>query len=494
MDYIGVLGYYPLTNRNNPTVEELKSAWVERGWLVLLENLSKKYQKPIIISEIGYLSSDGINTDPPYHQKFAQAPLDLQEQADCYQAAFEVLWGKPWLKGIFWWQWFANPVWWPGGPTSKTEEINGKPAEEVLRKFYLSQPSTPASTPTPTPVPTTPPSLPPLDAFMKGMAFSDWAWDIMPRPPKYGPLYYSPQADASLKSLAATGASWISLLVNGTQESFRSTKITRDEYITASDEALRHVIDLAHSLGMRVILHPALFSLPNTPGISWIEIGTGFTSETQWQEWFASYREFINHYATFAQEAEVDLLYVGSELSNTTHREKDWRQVIKEVRERFKGPISYDSVFWGFPLPEYKRIKWWDAVDYIAVDCWHSLTNKNYPSVAELKEGLIRTGYVTDLENFSRQFNKPVIISEIGYDSLDGTAKDYFGTHSSGGPPDLQEQADCYQAVLEVLWGKPWLKGIFWWQWSAISTPTQWLETPQGKPAEEVLKKYYLSQ
>jgi hypothetical protein len=55
---------------------------------------------------------------------------------------------------------------------------------------------------------------------------------------------------------------------------------------------------------------------------------------------------------------------------------------------------------------------------------------------------------------------------------------------------DLQEQADCYQAVLEVLWGKPWLKGIFWWQWNAIST--QWPVDPHGKPAEEVLKKYYL--
>jgi hypothetical protein len=265
--------------------------------------------------------------------------------------------------------------------------------------------------------------------------------------------------------------------------------------VTASDEVLI-TLDYAHSLGIRVILDPALFNLSHEPGQSWIEIGTTFTSETQWQEWFASYREFINHYATFAQETGVDLLYVGSELPNTIHREADWRQVIKEARERFKGPISYDSVCWGSPLPEYRRIKWWDAVDYIAVDCWHSLTTKNDPTVQELKEGLIRSGYVANLENLSKQFNKPVIISEIGYDSLDGTAKDYFGTYRNYrynriGVIDLQEQADCYQAALEVLWGKPWLKGIFWWQWSAISQP--WTETPQGKPAEEVLRKYYLS-
>ena len=355
---------------------------------------------------------------------------------------------------------------------------------------------TPLPTQTHTPTPTPTPPLPAMDAFMKGIAFSDWAWKTMPRPPMYGPLYYPPQADVSLRNLATTGANWISLVVNGTQESFRSTNVTRDKYITASDEALRHVIDYAHSLGMRVTLHPALFGLPETPGGSWIEIGTAFTSETQWQEWFASYREFINHYASFAQESGVDVFYVGSELSNTTHREADWRQVVKEVRERYKGPIAYDSVFWGSPLPEYRRIKWWDAVDYIAVDCWHSLTTKNDPTVQELKEGLIRSGYVANLENISKQYNKPVIISEIGYDSLNGTARDYFGTYRNYrynkiGVIDLQEQADCYQAALEVLWGKPWLKGIFWWQWSAISQP--WTETPQGKPAEEVIKKYYLS-
>lgn len=98
MDYIGLSGYSRLTNKNDPTVEELKSAWVERGYLSRLEGLSQKFQKPIIISEIGYVSADGTNTDPPNFRKFANAAADLQEQADCYQAAFEVLRDKPWLE------------------------------------------------------------------------------------------------------------------------------------------------------------------------------------------------------------------------------------------------------------------------------------------------------------------------------------------------------------------------------------------------------------
>ena len=54
----------------------------------------------------------------------------------------------------------------------------------------------------------------------------------------------------------------------------------------------------------------------------------------------------------------------------------------------------------------------------------------------------------------------------------------------------LQEQADFYQPAFEVLWGKLWLKGIFWYQYY-VCTP-EWLESPQDRPAEEVIKKYYL--
>ncbi|MBI4188769.1 MAG: hypothetical protein HY529_06150 [Chloroflexi bacterium] len=64
------------------------------------------------------------------------------------------------------------------------------------------------------------------------------------------------------------------------------------------------------------------------------------------------------------------------------------------------------------------------------------------------------------------------------------------------GPVDLQEQADCYQVAFEYLWGRPWLKGIFWYQWFAFTSAPRSHDggiAPYGKPAEEVIKKYYLS-
>jgi hypothetical protein len=352
------------------------------------------------------------------------------------------------------------------------------------------------TTPPPYTLPTTTPTipLPHMDAFMKGIWFNDWGWAFdQPRPPMYGPLYFPPQADPSLKALSTTGADWISVVIGIFQETVSSTNITSNQYRTPSDNSLRYIIDLAHSLGIRVVLVPCV-TLSNDPDHSWVQIGSSFTGEKQWQEWFASYQGHINHYASLAQEAGADMFYVGSELPGTTHREDDWRRVIKEVRERFKGPISYDSVFWGNPTAEYKRIKFWDVLDYIATDFWYSLTNKNNPTLEELKQGWINTGFMISLENVSKQFNKPAILSEIGYKNFDGVNSDPSGIRIGGAPEDLQEQADCYQAALETVWGKPWLKGIFWWQWNAISVPTPWPVDPHGKPAEEVLRKFYLGQ
>lgn len=230
------------------------------------------------------------------------------------------------------------------------------------------------------------------------------------------------------------------------------------------------------------------------------QIGTAFTSEAQWEEWFASYREFINYYATFSQEAGVDILSIGNELGSATHREDDWRRIIREVRQRFKGPITYASLSATGPFPhgEDARIKWWDALDYIGMQPYYSLTDKNNPTVEELKAAWTEKGYLALMENLSKQFNKPVIAIEFGYESKDG-ANRWPASYRREAPVDVQEQADCYQAALEVLWGKPWLTGIFWWQWFA--NPLIWPGgpndkgfTPYGKPAEEVLKRYYLQQ
>jgi arabinogalactan endo-1,4-beta-galactosidase len=130
LDYIGVDAYYPLTNQNDPTLSDLRAAWLTPT--LALENLSRQYNRPIIITEIGYQSVDGANQHPWEWQ--TGGTVDIQEQADCYQAALEIFWRRPWLRGIYWWYWSADPN--QGGPSDTDYTPHGKPAEIILKNYY----------------------------------------------------------------------------------------------------------------------------------------------------------------------------------------------------------------------------------------------------------------------------------------------------------------------------------------------------------------------
>jgi hypothetical protein len=130
LDLIGVDAYYPLTAKNDPSLAELKATWTPR--VTLLRNLSNRWGKAVIFTEIGYRSLDGANQYP--WDWAIQGAIDLPEQADAYRAAFEVFFSQAWFGGMYWWVWGTNPA--EGGPCNDDYTPHAKPAEDVLRTWY----------------------------------------------------------------------------------------------------------------------------------------------------------------------------------------------------------------------------------------------------------------------------------------------------------------------------------------------------------------------
>jgi hypothetical protein len=352
----------------------------------------------------------------------------------------------------------------------------------------------------PTPVATAPPAataaakpLAPLSAFQRGMTFADWRSFDASRPG----MYEVAQVNASIRNVARTGATWIALPMVCGQETAASTSVFCRPPRGATDAELTRVVDAAHGLGMRVMLKPQI-DLVTDPQRSRGHIGYAFTTEAQWHEWFDSYRATILRYAAFAESTRIDMLAIGTELGGTTLRADDWRGIARDVRQVFSGPLTYASLAstgQGPPHGEEVRITWWDALDYIGVDAYYPIASKTDPTVAEMKEAWSTRGYIARLEALSARFGKAIIFTEVGFRSVDGAAR-APGTYQTKPPIDLQEQADAYQATLEALWGKPWLAGMFWWQWfvsAQLGGPQNDDFTPFGKPAEEVLRTFYLN-
>ena len=336
----------------------------------------------------------------------------------------------------------------------------------------------PSDSPTPDHSASPPSSSPSAAAFQKGISYAGW----------YRGAYSSADSDRSLADLAATGATWISLIVTGYQETAASTSITIDSSQTPSDGDLAHAIATAHSLGLKVMLKPHVDL--SADDAHWAgSIGSAFTTEAQWQAWFDAYRAFIDHYARLAQNDGVDQFCIGTELVGVSGRSADWRNVAAGVRAGFHGPITYASNHDG----EESSIDWWDAVDYIGVDAYYILSDTTDPTEAQLQAAWTDRGYVARLAGLSARFRRPVLLTEIGYGSMDGTTTEPWQWDVSS-TLDLQEQADAYQAALSALYGQPWLAGMFWWTWDTDPNkggPSSISFTPHGKPAETVLRSFY---
>ena len=242
-----------------------------------------------------------------------------------------------------------------------------------------------------------------------GISFATW----------WSGQYSRPDADLALSNLAATGANWISLIVTGYQDTITSTAIFTNT-ATPTDADLIHVITQAHSLGLQVMLKPHL-DLANDPAHWRGQIGQTFT-ETQWAAWFAAYQMFINRYAQLAQTYSAEQFCVGTELSATESRANDWRTAIAGIRSRYSGPLTYAANHGS-----EASLTWWDAVDYIGVDAYYPLTNKNNPTVADLKGpgSPIQRRWPRLRLRGTRRFSLPrsVIAARMAQTNIPGTGK-----------------------------------------------------------------------
>ena len=139
VDIIGVDGYFPLTNHADPTVAELVAAWTNNkdGFNVVaaLKSLQSTYNKPLIFTELGYVSATGTN-EAPYASAAAGAAYDPTEQNNCYEAFFEVFSQQSsWMKGVFWWAWNVSP---PSSTDTGFTPQNKPAADTTLVKWYGS--------------------------------------------------------------------------------------------------------------------------------------------------------------------------------------------------------------------------------------------------------------------------------------------------------------------------------------------------------------------
>jgi hypothetical protein len=304
---------------------------------------------------------------------------------------------------------------------------------------------------------------PPEKGISLGLFSADETWD-------YGPLIDEIH-DAGATHLSITWVVW--------QDDVAATEIKAVRGLTATDEQVVATIKKAKALGMHVTAFPILRLLRTAKG-EW----RGKIAPADEDVWWENYRTFMLHAAALAHEAEADRLAIGSELVSRELMRDRWIDLIERVRAEHANLELMYSANWD----HYREVSFWDAVDVIGLTAYWELTRDYDASVDDLV--LSWTGVRKILEGWSRQIERPLVLAEIGYPSLDGAAA-WPWDETRKSRVDLEEQRRAYEAFARSWSNTSFLQGVYWWNWFGFGGSDDGNYTPRGKPAQDVIRRWY---
>lgn len=299
----------------------------------------------------------------------------------------------------------------------------------------------------------------------------------------------SREIDSSrMLQVQSAGASWVSMIPYAiTRSGGAEVEYHHNgHWWGESVEGTKKCIQMARSGGFKVMLKPHVWVIDDGwPGK--FDAGT----EERWKLWETSYRTYILEFAALAAEEEVELFCIGTEYRiAVVKRPEFWRKLIAEVREIYKGKITY-AANWD----NYERVTFWSELDYVGIDAYFPLSKSKEPTLKELKAKWNELS--EQLGAFSDKVSKSIVFTEYGVRSMDHANAGRWGDYDKV-KPNMRNQKVYYQSFFETIWQKDWMGGGFFWKWRLLDIDGRPIGgekdddyTPQGKPALHTISDWY---
>lgn len=317
--------------------------------------------------------------------------------------------------------------------------------------------------------------------------------------------------DEAVEYLLQTNTEWVTLVPFGYQEDYNTTEIGRRKqgytsWSRRDSSFMQKATDLQKA-GFHIMMKPHVWIGDPSAG-KW-RSDIQHKNEQDWKQWSKNYRDFILHYTRMSNLLQIEQLCIGTELHQTVKDHPDfWKSLIQEVRSIYQGKLTY-AANWN---EEINDVSFWEDLDFIGIQAYFPLTQKKTPSVRELKRGWKK--HIKSIEGLSKKFNKPILFTEVGYKStVDSGIEPWAWADNFSSmyqKVSFETQANCYEAVFQTFWNKEWFAGIHFWEWNVGYRPKSKDQrkadsdrnrerdqrkninfTPQGKPAENIMTKWF---
>lgn len=327
--------------------------------------------------------------------------------------------------------------------------------------------------------------------------------------------YLTDEAKKQPELMKKTGINWTTLNMNFCQDRYYSDKVYLDfEYSTGEMEIFETVKRL-HDNDVKVLFKPCLTPLDGAwmgkvdfPRKDQLKQIQGVDND-YWGKWFKSFIEAEKYFADLAERAGIDALIIGAEYFGTEGQNEYWEKAIEEVRKLYSQPITYE-----FTCDSRKAydLNWMKKLDF--------LSYSYYPPACKPNMTILDPAYnpeaannpdlsVEDMMNYleprkaridsicKRFDNMPIAFTEYGIRSAHGCAMQPYNFLWDT-PYDGDEQANYMEASFQTFWDIPQWMGFFWWKWDETQDRPHYKNDPngdkgftiQGKPAEQVLKRW----
>ncbi|MDH3648478.1 MAG: hypothetical protein OEQ53_02290 [Saprospiraceae bacterium] len=244
-------------------------------------------------------------------------------------------------------------------------------------------------------------------------------------------------------------------------------------------------IRLAQDAGIQVMLKPQVWSH------QWWTGDYNFSTNSDWEKWENAYEDYIMYYTHMADSLSIPLFCMGTEFKTSIReRPEFWYQLIDKVRTVYHGSLTY-AANWD----NYQNIPFWDRMDLVGINAYFPLEETSTPTVTALAKAWQKPK--TDIGNFQRQVNKPILFTEYGYLSVDACAHRTWELEDRLGELSINEaaQANALEALYTAFWNEPYWEGGFLWKWfpnmQGHEGHPEKDYTPQGKLGEKVLIAWF---
>lgn len=284
------------------------------------------------------------------------------------------------------------------------------------------------------------------------------------------------ELETKLARIRQTGATHLIIPYFGCQSDIHSSDVGSCQVLfrTAANVLARDAIELGFT-------EVSYLPIVATPDWQW----RGYFDPKDVDGWFKSYTAWIKGVARDAKKLGMKELVVGSEMTKLYRYEDQWKKVLAEVRTVFDGPLVL-TVNWG----DTDHSFWADA-DAIGVSAYYPLSDNVNPTQDELDAAW--QARRAEFHALSNQWQRPIHITETGYSSVSSAAHTPWAA-APGDTSDLALQARCFEAFRKAWSGDRSLVRANIWA-TEVESPdsggfSMSFETI-GKPAEEVLKRFF---